>query len=193
MNTALLLLTLLSADDAPAPAPEAEVVVAAPKSDVYPDEWPGEGTRRVRFGVGARGNFGAMYSQGAIALDLQSEFAFFVAIRVFGHHEWRVGVGIGAGLPDLAASVITTSFRWHLTPRLSVGAGVVTWWGLWSLRGGVEVPFALRLGSNRRYEVTLTLRGMAGVYNGSTFRWYDFQHQRFAISGDAIVGFAAIF
>ncbi len=199
MNCALLVLTLLSAEEeaAVAPPPEAEVTAPAPEPAAPPpqdpDEWPGEG-RRVHYGIGARVHTGVLESINVPRLLWQSEFTFFVSIRVFGHHEWRVGVGIAAGWPDTVAGETNVSFRFHLSPRLSVGAGLFTYWGFWSMRAGLEVPFAIRLGPTRRHEIHLTARAAGGAYNNTiTFVWYDFPALRPAWSFDVSVGYSAIF
>lgn len=184
MNCALLVVTLLSADA------DTEVVVAAPEPAA--DEWIGE-ARRVHYGLGAKVHWGLMQSQGAPYLYLQSELAAFLNIRVFGHHEWRVGIGIAAGWPDTFAGESNVSFRFNLSPRFSVGVGLNTFLSLWSIRGGLEVPLAFRFGPTRRHEISLTLRGTAGVFNGSTFAWWNFRSQRLMWGGDAVLGYSAIF
>ena len=193
MNCALLVMTLLSADDAPdaavAAPPEAEIV-AAPSE---PEEWPGEG-RRVHWGIGARVHAGYLESIKVPRLIFTSEFTFFTSVRVFGHHEWRIGVGVAAGWPDTAAGETNVSFRFHLTPRISIGAGLFTYIGFYSIRAGLEVPLSIRLGSNRRHEINVTLRGMAGGYNNTiTFAWYRLDDLSFAIGGDVVVGYSLIF
>src|SRR5689334_22419726 len=116
MNCALLVLTLLSAEEAAveAPAPEAEIVAPAPEPlpppPENPDEWPGEG-RRVHYGIGARVHGGLTESIQVLRPIIQSEFTFFTSVRVFGHHEWRIGVGIAAGWPDTLAGETNVSFR----------------------------------------------------------------------------------
>src|SRR5262245_53847977 len=180
MTSALLILTLLSAEE-------------TVSTTLEPDEWPLEG-RRIHYGVGARVHAGVLESVNAPRLLLQSEFTFFVTFRVFGHHEWRWGVGLAAGWPDTVAGETNVSFRFHLSPRLSIGAGAFTYWGFWSMRGGLEVPLALRLGANRRHEITLTVRGGAGAYNNTiSFVWYDFKALRPAFTFDAVVGYSAVF
>jgi len=181
MTTALLILTLLSAEE-------------TVSTTVEPDEWPLEGTRRTRFIVGARVHGGMLMSVNAPRMILQSEFMFFVSFRVMAHHEWRWGIGLFAGYPDLAGGSTTVSFRYHLNPRLSVGLGAFTHWGVSSMVGGLEVPIAVRLGSNRRHEITLAFRGGAGAYNNSAYiAWYFFNQLRPAWTLDAVVGYAAVF
>ncbi len=180
MTPALLILTLLSAEETVA-------------STVEPDEWPLEG-RLIHYGVGARVHAGVLDSVDVPRLLLQSEFTFFISIRAFAHHEFRAGVGIAAGWPDTVAGETNLSFRWHLNPRFAVGIGTFTYWGFWSMRAGLEVPFALRLGSNRRHEITLVVRGTGGLYNNTvSFVWYDFKALKPAWSLDAVIGYSAIF
>ncbi|MBL8954084.1 MAG: hypothetical protein JNK82_25130 [Myxococcaceae bacterium] len=180
MTSALLILSLLAAE---------ETVVTT----VEPDEWPLEG-RRVHYGIGARVHGGVVESVNAYRMALQSEFAFFVSFRVMGHHEWRWGVGAVAGWPDLAGGATNVSFRYHLNPRFSVGAGAFTYLGFSSMFAGLEVPLSIRLGSNRRHEVSLSFRGGAGAYNnGVTIAWYDFKALRPAWTLDAVLGYSAIF
>jgi hypothetical protein len=201
MNTALLVLTLLSAEEGTqpleSPGPEVAAPVAEPQSEppTEPaDAWPGESNRRVHWGIGARIHAGALDSVGGAALVAMSEVTGFMSLRVFGHHEWRFLWGLAAGWPDTVAGESNVSFRFNLHPRFSVGAGLLAYWGFWSMRGGVEVPFAVRLGSNRRHEITLALRATAGGFNrSSSFVWYDFKHLSFAWSGDVVLGYTAIF
>lgn len=171
-------------------APDDSAVVASPETAA--DEWPGEG-RRVHFGIGARVHSGVLSTLGNPYLLVQSELLGVISIRVFGHHEWRVQFGIAAGWPDTLAGESSTSFRFHLTPRWSVGVGAVAYWGFWSMRGGLEVPISIRLGATRRHEISLVLRTTAGVFNSSTLAWYDLKNQRFAIAGDAAVAYSFIF
>lgn len=203
MNCALLIVTLLSAEEEaaapppPPPAPEAEVVAPAPETTVSapadPDEWPGEG-RRVHYGIGARVHGGFHESVGARRMLLQSEFTFFTSIRLFGHHELRIGVGIAAGWPDTLAGETNISFRFHLSPRISIGAGAFTYLGFWSMRAGLEVPLAIRLGKNRRHEIMVAVRGMGGGYNNTiSFAWYHLEDLRLVLGAELLVGYAAIF
>lgn len=186
MTSALLILTLLSADEAAASQ-------AAVTSKVEPDEWPLEG-RLIHYGVGARVHAGVLESVNAPRLLLQSEFMFFISIRAFSHHEFRAAIGVAGGWPDTVAGETNLSFRWHLSPRFAIGVGTFTYWGFWSMRVGAEVPIAIRLGSNRRHEITFTVRGTGGLYNNTiTFVWYDFRALRPAWSLDAAIGYAAIF
>ncbi|MBK7863327.1 MAG: hypothetical protein IPJ65_32950 [Archangiaceae bacterium] len=180
MISALLTLTLLAAD----------VTTLEPD----PNEWPGEGERRTHFGIGARVHAGALDSVGGAALLLLSEVTGFVSVRVVGHHEVRVGWGLLAGWPDTVAGESNLSFRFNLTPRFSVGAGLFSFIGFYSLRGGVELPVGLRFGPTRRHEITFSVRAEAGGFNrGITFAWYDFEHLSFAYALSAMVGYSAIF
>ena len=190
----MLLLTLITASVCAAePAPEttADRAVEAPL-EALPDEWPGE-ERRAHFGVGYRGHLGLMASQDTPFLVLQSELLGLMTVRVGPHNELRVEVGFATGWPDTFAGESNVSFRWALNPHVAVGIGAVAFWGFWSMRGGVEVPLAIRFGGGRRSEITVALRCIAGVYNNDTFVWYDFKMQRFAIAADLVVGYSFIF
>jgi len=178
MNAAILVLTLLSAEE--------QVVVPAPEPVAVPD-------KPLHYGIGARFHSGLMESQGAPYLYLQSEITFFITLRAFDKHEFRAGVGLAAGWPDTLAGESNVSLRFNLTRHFSIGVGTNAFWSFWSMRGGLEVPFAIRLGENRRHEISLTLRGTAGVFNGSTFAWWDFKHQHAMFGGDAVLGYSAIF
>ena len=61
------------------------------------------------------------------------------------------------------------------------------------MRAGIEVPFTMRIGESRRHELGLALRGTAGVYNNSTYVWWDFAKQRPAVTFDAALTYAFLF
>ena len=198
----MLLLTLMAATVATAePAPEvtADAAVEPPvearvETAVEPpaDEWPGE-HRRTHFGVVYRGHVGLMASQNTPFLVLQSELLAMLTIRLGLHNELRIELGFAAGWPDTFAGESNVSFRWALDQHVYIGIGAVAFWGFWSMRGGVEVPIAVRLDRSRRHELTIALRCTAGVYNNDTFVWYDFKMQRFALAADFVVGYSFIF
>jgi hypothetical protein len=175
--------------DAEVAAPEVPVEEPAPAPV---DEWPGE-ARRVHFGVGYRGHLGMMESERTPFLVLQSELLGLMTVRLGHHNELRVQVGFSAGYPDTFAGESNVSFRWAVNRAVSVGVGVLAFWGFWSMRGGAELPIAIRFGPNRHHEITIALHVTAGVYNNETFFWYDFPRQRFAISGDLVAGYSFIF
>jgi hypothetical protein len=166
--------------------------VAAADVEEKLDEWPGE-ARRVHVGLGYRAHVGLMESQRTPFLVLQSELLGALICRLGDHDELRIQVGFAAGYPDTFAGESNVSFRWALNQRVAIGAGVVALWGFWSLRAGTEVPLSIRLGGSRRHELTVAVRTTTGVYNNSTFVWYDFAKQRFAIAVDLTVGYSFIF
>jgi len=216
MGTIALLATLIALQDPafpdpqpvvdePAAIPEAVVVReaevasgAAPlpaEPEVVPEDparWQGE-HKRVHWGLGLRAHVGLMQQATTPFLLVQSGLLAFVSVRTFGHQEAIAQVELSGGLPDTVAGESLFAYRFHLTPRFSIGAGLILFWGFWSLRTGIEVPFAIRLGESRRHEVGLAVRATAGVYNNVTFVWWDFGKQRFAGAFDAALTYAFIF
>ena len=157
-----------------------------------PDRWEGE-HKRVHWGLGLRAHVGLMHQQDTPFLLVQSGLIAFVSVRTFGHQEASVQLEISGGLPDTVAGETLISYRFHLSPRFSIGAGLILFWGFWSMRAGLEVPFAIRIGTSRRHELGLALRGTAGVYNNVSFVWWDFARQRPAVTFDAALTYAFLF
>lgn len=158
------------------PAPPEEVKAEAVISEeplVDARLWAGE-QKRVHLIVGQRLNGGAMMQQNVPAILVQGGLLIGLNVRTFGHQEASVSFVLSGSLVDTVLGETLVSYRFHLTPRFSVGAGLVFLWGFWSFRGGVEIPFAIRIDEKRKHELGLTLRGTAGGYNNSTFVWWDF-------------------
>jgi hypothetical protein len=171
-----------------APEPEVELPERAPN----PEVWAGE-QKRFHFGVGAALHVGFMVQRGVLFVLSQSEAYAAFSIRLIRHDELRVHVGIAAGIPDLFGGETNISYRHHVTPRFSFGIGVFGYWGAPSFRLGVEVPLALRLGATRRHEISVALRFHAGVFNNSTYVWYDFPRLAFAYATDLAVAYTFFF
>jgi hypothetical protein len=194
LNAAFIALCLSSAQGEPlpdvpqdvAPAPVVEPAPAPP-----PDAWPGE-ERRVRFGVGPRVHAGVMMD-GVAFLVLQSEVLVALSVRLWKHDELRVQLGIAGGAPDIFGGETNISWRHALDPRYSIGAGFFVYWGAPSYRGGLEVIGAMRLGARRRHEVSLSLRVSGGVFNPTTYQWYQLQYLQPAYGADAAVGYTFFF
>ncbi len=194
MGTFALMVAALVAVEPTFPDPQSvEDAVAEPSAPEVPaDQWAGE-NKRVHWGLGLRAHVGLM-QQGSISnLLVQSGLIAFVSVRTFGHQEAAISFELSGGIPDTVSGETLITYRFHLTPRFSVGAAAIFFWGFWSLRGGVEVPFTIRLGDSRRHEIGLALRTTAGVYNNVTYVWWDFEKQRFAIAADFAVTYAFIF
>ncbi len=183
--TALALVLSLLAQTPPDPEPTAQ---AAPDPEVWASEH-----KRVHFGFGLRAHGGLMTQLQAPVLLVQSGLNAFVSVRTFGHQEAFASFELSGGLPDTVAGETLLGYRVHLTPRFSIGAGVILFWGFWSMRAGLEVPFAIRIGDSRRHELGIALRGTAGAYNNSTFVWWDFEKQRPAFTLDAAITYAFLF
>ncbi len=172
--------------------PEPVETVEAPPPEVDPERWPGE-KRRVRFGVGTRLHAGILLQQGSPSLVLQSEVLGALSIRVRAHDELRIQFGIALGYPDIAGGESSVTYRHHLNLRWSIGVGGFIYWGVPSLRGGIEVPIAFRLGATRRHEISVALRVNGGIYNASSFVWWDFKRQLPAFGAEAAIGYVFIF
>ncbi|MFT3711057.1 MAG: hypothetical protein QM817_25805 [Archangium sp.] len=156
------------------------------------DTWPGE-NRRFHVGVGLRGHGGAMFQRGATFLLLESDVYVAGELRVGKHHAIRLQLSFVAGWPNAAAGETNVSFRFGLTPRVSLGVGVFANWGIFSLRGGVEIPLAFRFGGRRAHEIGLSARVSPGVFNNVTFVWWDFSKQAFALSVEGTLGYTFFF
>ncbi len=173
-----------------AEAPESPVEAPAP-AEAF-DAWPGE-QKRFHAGVGAALHVGVMVQRGVPFVLSQSEGYVAFSIRLIRHDELRVHVGIAGGIPDLFGGETNVSYRHHLSPRLSFGVGVFGYWGAPSFRLGVEVPLALRLGATRRHELSVALRFHAGVFNNSTYVWWDWPRLAFAYATDLAVAYTFFF
>jgi hypothetical protein len=154
--------------------------------------WPGEASR-VHFGIGYRAHGGVMLQRGAPFLLLESELLVALDVKLPHQHSLRVQLGVAAGWPNALAGETNVSLRLALSPRWSWGLGVFGSWGLFALRGGLEVPISARLGDTRRHELTLALRLSPGAYNNVSFVWWDFPRQYFAFSADATLGYTFFF
>lgn len=168
------------------------VLLASLPSLAQGEAWPGE-QRRFHLGLGLRGVGGAMFQRGATFLLLQSQAYVVGELRVGQHHAVRLQLAANAGWPGAFEGETNLSFRFGLTPRVMLGVGVFGVWGLFSLRGGVEVPLALRFGGRRAHELSLALRVSPGAFNNVTFVWWDFRAQAFALSVEGALGYAFFF
>ncbi len=180
---ALALLAVLAQTDPliqPAPAEEAPPVEAV---QVDPDRWKGE-ERRVHVAIGLRAHVGLMHQENTPFLLAASGMFIGLDVRTIGHQEASITFELTGGLPDTVAGETLILYRFHLTPRFSIGAGVILLWGFWSFRGGVEVPFAIRIDEKRKHELGLAVRATGGVYNNVSYVWWDFERQRPAITFD---------
>lgn len=168
------------------------LLVALPALAADDEPWPGE-SHRFHVGVGLRGHGGAMFQRGSTFLLLESQAYVAGELRVGKHHALRLQLAFAAGWPNAAAGETNLSFRFGLTPRVSLGVGVFGYWGLFAMRGGVEVPLALRFGGRRAHEVGVSLRVSPGVFNNVTFVWWDFSKQAFAFSVEGSLGYTFFF
>lgn len=169
-----------------------EEPLPAPAEPADPERWKGE-EKRVHVGIGLRAHVGLMETQGAPILLAASGMFVGVNVRTFRHQEACVSFELTGGFPDTIAGETLITYRFHLTPRFAIGAGVIFLWGFWSFRGGVEVPFTVRLGESRRHELGLAVRGTAGAYNNSTYVWWDFERQRPAFTLDGAITYTFLF
>lgn len=149
--------------------------------------------RRFRVGVGLRTHGGAMFQRGATFLLLQSQLFAAGEVRVGERHALRLQLGFVAGWPDAFAGETNVSFRFGLGARVTLGAGVFAYWGVPSLKGGLEVPLALRFGEQRTHELGLAVRATAGAFNNVTFVWWDFPNQYAAFSVEGSLGYTFFF
>ena len=206
MGTLALLAWLTAASTSPQGGePEPEVVKPVPSAiesapaEVELEAPPPEGERwaheerRVHWGVGVRGHVGALVSLNSPQLLAHSGVFGVLSLRTRGHEELRVQLELNVGIPDLFGGESNVSYRFHLTPKLSVGGGLFVFVGAPSIRAGIEVPFGFLIGPSRRHELGASLRLAAGVFNNSTFVWYDFSKQRFALSAEVTVGYTFLF
>jgi hypothetical protein len=154
-----------------------------------PEIWAGE-QRRVHFGLGLRVHGGLMSSGGAPLWLLQSELLLMLSIRLRGHDELRVQLGLGPGYPDTFGGETNVTFHHAFSPRVSLGIGGFVYWGFWSIRLGVEAPLIIRLGSSRRHLLLLALRVHAGVFNNLPILAWSLASQRFAVAADLALGYA---
>jgi hypothetical protein len=104
-----------------------------------------------------------------------------------------VQLEISGGIPNWLGGETNISYRWPVTQRIWLGVGVPFFIGLAGFRAGVEIPLTVRLGASRRHEVGLALRSTFGMFNNSTFKWYDFKSQRFALTADAALSYTFLF
>jgi len=191
LTAALVAVCLSSAQEQPPPEPAPADAPAEGAPVPPPDTWPGE-EKRVRFGVGPRVFAGVMMDRVPF-LVLQSEVLAALSVRLWKHDELRVQLGLAGGAPDIFGGETNISWRHALDPRYSIGAGFFVYWGAPSYRGGVELVGAMRLGARRRHEVSLSLRASGGVFNPTTYQWYQFQYLQPAYGADAAVGYTFFF
>ncbi len=194
MGTLALVLSLIAT---PSVAAEPQPVAAEPEPIAVEahgpsDTWAGE-QKRVHWGLGLRAHVGLMHQQQVPFLLVESGLIVFVSARTFGHQEASIQFELSGGIPDTVAGETLITYRFHLSPRFSVGAGLILYWGFWSMRAGLEVPFAIRIGDSRRHELGIALRGTAGVYNNISYVWWDLEKQRFAVTFDAALTYAFLF
>lgn len=156
------------------------------------EAWPGE-KRRFHAGLGLRGIGGAMWQRGATFLLLESQAYVAGELRVGKHHAVRLQLAANAGWPGAFEGETNLSFRFGLTPRVMLGVGVFGIWGLFSLRGGVEIPLAFRFGGRRAHEISIAARVSPGAFNNVTFMWWDFKSQAFALSVEGALGYTFFF
>lgn len=187
MSTLALAVTLWLAVanevDASAPPPAEEVVV-----EPGPEPWAGE-HRRVHAGVGARVHGGLVDSNGFPLWALQSEIFGTLNIRLRGHDELRVQLGLSGGWPDSMGGETNVSFHHSFNPRVSLGIGGFVYLGVWSLRAGVEVPLIIR-STSRRHQLIIGVRLQTGVFNNVAITGWKLTNQRFALAGGVALGYA---
>jgi hypothetical protein len=153
------------------------------------DAWPGE-PRRFHLGAGYRALSGVMVQRDAPFLVLESQLFAAFDLRVGAQHTLRLQVGLNAGWPHAFGGETNLSFRFLLSPRVSLGVGAFGHWSLFALRGGLELPLSLRFGGRHVHELSLFARVGAGVFNNVTFAWWDFPRQYFALTVDGGLGYA---
>ena len=100
---------------------------------------------------------------------------------------------LDGGIPDFFGGESQLSYRFYLRPWLSVGGALVFYIGAPSFRLGAEVPVAVRLGSRRQHEIGASLRFTGGVFNNTTFVWWDLGRQRPAITAELTAGYTYLF
>ncbi len=157
-----------------------------------PPPWPGE-ERRFHWGAGARVHFGVMLQLGTPQLLAESGIFGLLSLRTIGHQEFRVQLELNLGIPDLFGGESQISWRCYLHPRFSVGGALLIYVGAPSLQLGAEIPVAFRLGARRQHELGASLRMTGGVFNNTTFVWYDFGRQRPAFTAELTAGYTYLF
>lgn len=152
-------------------------------------EWAGE-ERRVHASVGARLHGGLIDSNGFPLWALQTELFGALSIRLRGHDELRIQLGVRVGWPDSWGGESNVSWLHALSPTLSLGIGGFAFLGVWSWRAGIEVPLIIRLGSSRRHQVIAGVRLHTGAFNNVPMPQWKLTNQRFAFAGDVAFGYA---
>jgi hypothetical protein len=156
------------------------------------DEWPLE-SRRVHAGAGLRLHGGIMGAHGFPFWQLQMEIVGVLSILLAPHDELRAQLGVWAGFPDTGGGELNVGFVHALDRRVSLGVAGLVDLGVWGLRGGVEVPFILHLGSARRHQVILSGRVLAGTFNATPLTGWTLANQRWAVAADLSAGYVFLF
>lgn len=134
-----------------------------------------------------------MFQRGATFLLLQSQAYVAGELRVGRHHAVRLQLAATAGWPGAFEGETNLAFMFGLSPRFMLGIGVFGAWGIFSLRGGLEVPLVARFGGRRAHEISLAFRVSPGAFNNVTFVWWDFKSQAFALSIEGALGYTFFF